>query len=114
MQGLRPFILTLNEGIPHQGKVCKAYDALAFSHLLSVKISGSNLANMEACELHLKIVKNSFTRGFEFEVTGIEKKVLQEFAWVKTPSPVQAAKVKDFKVSLYNEICASTCHPENG
>ena len=111
---MRPFILTLNEGIPHQGKVCKAYDVLAFSHLLSVKISGPNLANMEACELHLEIVKDSFARGFEFEVIGIEKKTRHEFVWVKIPSPVQVVKVKDFKVSLYNEIfCASTCYPEN-
>ena len=80
---------------------------MAFSHLLSLKISGPNLVNMEACELHLEIVKDSFARGFEFQVTGIEKKAPQEFAWIKTPSLVQAAKVKNFKVSLYNEIFVS-------
>ena len=80
MQGVRLFILALNEGIPNQGKVCKAYDALAFSHLFSVKISGHSLANTKACELHLEIVNDSFARGFEFEVTGIEKKTPQEFA----------------------------------
>ena len=66
---------------------------------------------MEACELHLEIVKDSFLEGFEFEVTWIEKKVLQEFAWVKTPSPVQAAKVKDFKVSLYNKTFVPVSEP---
>ena len=107
LQGVRLFILILNEGFPHLEKVCEAYDALAFSHLLLAKISGPNLANIKACELHLEIVRDSFSRGFEFEVTRIEKKVLHEFAWVKTLSPVQAAKVKDFKVSLYNEIFVS-------
>ena len=108
LKGLRSFILILGEGIPHLGKVCKTYDAIAYSHLMNVKISGPNLAKHEWALMHEEIVRESFLRGFEFEITSVEKKPFSGFAFIKTPSPRQALKVKDSKVSLsMKSICQS-------
>lgn len=92
------------EGIPHKGKVYKSYDPLASSNNLSIKVTGPTLANKEWFIMHEEIVKESFARGFNFEITGVEKKAVNEFAWIKTTSPRMAATVKSNKVAFANEI----------
>ena len=47
LQGLRPFILKLDDGKFKKGKICKTYDSLALNNLLSVKISSEGLASKE-------------------------------------------------------------------
>lgn len=54
--------------------------------------------------MHEEIVQDSFKRGYEFEITNVQKNDNAEFAWIKTPSPDQAKKIKTFKISFFNEI----------
>jgi hypothetical protein len=55
-------------------------------------------------QLHEEIVKDSFKRGYEFKITNVQKNDSAEFAWIKTPSPDQAKKIKTYKISFFNEI----------
>ena len=74
LQGLRPFILKLDEDKTKRGKICKTYDSLVLNYLLSVKITSEGLASKEWYEMFEKIVHESFQRGTEYEITNIQKK----------------------------------------
>jgi len=77
---------------------------LQLASLLSVKISGPSLKGKKWFQLHEEVVKDSFERGYEFEVTNVQKNDNVEFAWIKTPSPDQTQKIKIYTISFLNEI----------
>ena len=104
LHGNRSFILKLDDITYCRGKAFKSFDSIAIASLLSVKISSSTLKNRKWFQLHEEIVKDGFKRGYEFEVTNVQKYDSAEFAWIKTPSPDQAKKFKTFKISFFNEI----------
>jgi hypothetical protein len=104
LQGLRPFILKLDEGKNKRGKICKTYDSLALNNLLSVKITSEGLASKEWFEMFEKIVMESFARGTEYEITNIQKKKENLFAWVVASSPEQALRMKENQLTYNNEI----------
>ena len=102
--GIRSFILKLDNISYCRGKVFKSFDSIAIASLLSVKISSPTLKDKKWFQLHEEIVNDSFKRGYEFEVTNVQKNDSAEFAWIKTPSPDQAKKIKTYKISFFNEI----------
>ena len=102
--GTRSFILKLDSIFYYRGKVFKSFDSIAIASLLSVKIFNPTLKGKKWFELHEEIVKDSFKREYEFEITNVQKNEDAEFAWVKTPSPEQTKKIKTFKISFFNEI----------
>jgi len=104
LQGNRSFILELEDMTCCRGKAFKSFDSIAIASLFSVKISGPSLKGKKLFQLHEEIVKNSFKRGYEFEVTNVQKNDDAKFAWTKTPSPEQAKKIKMYKISFLNEI----------
>ena len=104
LYGNRSFILKLDDITYCRGKAFKSFDSIAIASLLSVKISSPTLVGKKWFELHEKIVKDSFKRGYEFEITNVQKNDNAEFAWIKIPSPDQAKKIKNFKVSFSIEI----------
>ena len=102
--GIRSFILKLDNISYCRGKVFKSFDSMAIASLLSVKISSPTLKDKKWFQLHEEIVNDSFKRGYEFKVTNVQKYDNAEFAWIKTPSPDQAKKIKTYKISFFNEI----------
>ena len=104
LYGNRSFILKLDNITYCRGKVFKSFDSIAIASLLSVKISSPTLKGKKWFLLHEEIVKDSFKRGYEFEITNVQKNDEAKFAWIKTPSPEQAKKVKTYKISFFNEI----------
>ena len=64
LQGLRPFILKLDEDKNKRDKICKTYDSLALNNLLSVKITSEGLASKEWFEMFERIVEESFSRAW--------------------------------------------------
>ena len=104
LNGTRSFILKLDSITHCRGKVFKSFDSIAIASLLSVKISSPTLKDKKWFQLHEEIVKDSFKRGYEFEITNVQKNDNAEFAWVKTPSPEQAKRIKTYKISFFNEI----------
>jgi hypothetical protein len=104
LQGLRPFILKLDEGKNKRGKICKTYDSLALNNLLSVKITSEGLASKEWFEMFEKIVEESFARATKYEITNIQKKKENLFAWVVASSLEQAQRMKENQFTYNNKI----------
>jgi hypothetical protein len=59
LNGIRPFILTLDE-VMTVGKICKSFNTIAKNNLLSVKISSPSLANVTGPNLFKEILEESF------------------------------------------------------
>ena len=71
LHGKRSFILKLDDITHCRGKISKSFDSIAIASLLSVKISSPTLQGKKWFELHEEIVKDSFKRGYEFEITSV-------------------------------------------
>ena len=104
LEGNISFILKLDDITYCGGKAFKSFDSIVIASLLSVKISSPILVGKKWFELHDEIVRDSFKRGYEFEIINVQKNDKAEFTWIKTPSPNKAKKVKKFEISLLNEI----------
>ena len=104
LQGLRPFILKLDDDKFKRGKICKTYDSLALNNLLSVKVTSDELEFKEWYELFTNMVEESFKRGLEYEITNIQKKKENKYAWVVASSPEQAQRMKEHQISYNHEI----------
>lgn len=107
LSGNRPFILTLEE-VTTIGKVCKSYNTVAKNNLLSVKISSPSLGNVSGHGLFQEVLEESFKRGQELEITGVQKNLTETWAWLVAPTPAQAEKIVRFKATFRNEIIAPT------
>ena len=104
LQGTKAFIITLSDGKPWKGKICKSYDTLALNNLLSVKITSDTLIGKEWYNILEEIVHEGFDRTYDYEITNVQKKKEMSFAWVVATSPEQAKKINTYKISLDNEI----------
>ena len=60
LQGLRPFIIRLPDNKLHRGKICKSYDTIASSEMLSVKITIDSIKD----ETWYKIFDEVINEGF--------------------------------------------------
>lgn len=107
LNGTRPFILTLDE-VMTVGKVCKSYNTIAKNNLLSVKISSPSLGNVTGHGLYKEVLEESFKRGQELEITGVQKNTIETWAWLVAPTPTQADKIVKFKATFRNEIIPTT------
>ena len=74
LQGLRPFILKLDEGKKKRTKICKTYESLALNNISSVKIISEGFVSKEWFEIFERIVEKNFLSGTEYEITNIQKK----------------------------------------
>jgi len=104
LQGKRSFILEMDEMTYCKEKVFKSFNSIAIASLLSVKINDPSLRGKKWFQLHEEIVKDSFKRGYEFQITNIQKNDNAEFVWIKIPSLDQTKKIKTYKISFLNEI----------
>ena len=107
LNGIRPFILTLDE-VMTVGKICKSFNTIARNNLLSVKISSPSLAHVTGPSLFKEILEESFKRCQELEITGVQKNVTETWAWLVAPTPAQAEKIVKFKAAFRNEIIPTT------
>ena len=80
LQGIKAFILTLDEGEPWRREVCKSYDMLALNNLLSVKISSDTLIGKEWYNIFEEVVNEGLDRKYDYEITNIQKKKEMNFA----------------------------------
>ena len=104
LTGTKAFIITLLDGKPYRGKICKSYDTLALNNLLSVKITSDTLIGKDWFNILEEIVQEGFDRTYDYEITNVQKKIEMGFAWVVATSPEQAKKINIYKISLDNEI----------
>ena len=107
LNGIRPFILTLDE-VMTVGNICKSYNTIARNNLLSVKINNPSLGNVSGHGLFKEVLEESFKRGQELEITGVQKNVTETWAWLVAPTPAQAEKIVKVKATFRNEIIPTT------
>ena len=74
LQGMKAFILILDDGKPWRGKICKSYDVLALNNLLSVKITSDTLIGKEWYNILEEVVKEGFERTYHYEITSAKKR----------------------------------------
>ena len=102
LQGLKPFILKLEDNKLKRGKVCRAYHSLALNNLLSVKIASETLEFKEWHEMYEQIVEEGFKRGVEYEITNIQKTKKTKNLRVGGGLLKQAKRMKEHKLT-YNK-----------
>ena len=100
LSGKRVFSITLDNDALTVAKIAKAYDSLAPSNLLTIKINTDNIRDLEAYQLFKTVVEQSFKRGHEFELAQVQKTVGEAYGWLITASPEQVEKISRHKVSI--------------
>ena len=108
LHGTRPFVIELDGNKLVLAKVAKGYDIIAKSSLASIRIDSDNIKTSEAHHLIKAIVEESFTRGHQFEVTKVTKKMRDDFAWIATTSPEQLRMLEHNKILVYRELLQPT------
>ena len=104
LYGTRPFVLELDDNKPVLAKIAKGYDIITKSSLISIRIDSANIKTNEAHHVLKTIVEESFTRGYQFEITKVTKKMGDDFAWIATTSPEQLRMLEHNKISVYGEL----------
>jgi hypothetical protein len=94
--------------LPHNRQGCKGYDSPALQGELSIKIKSETLANKDVGELLIQIIKDSFRRGHEFEVTQLNKGINEDHAYIVAASPEQKAKIQRYHISIDNGVVIPT------
>ena len=105
--GLQVFALEL-DGCLTIDKAAKIYDSPSLQGELSIKIKGETLVNKEADELLIKIIKDNFKRGHEFEVTQPNKGINNDHAYIVATSPEHKMKIQKYHINIDNKLVIPT------
>ena len=103
LKGLRPFILTIDNG-PTLGKACKCYDSIARNTLLSTKIENPKLHLISAGELQRDVLIESFRRGYDYEIASVQKVKEETWGWLISTTPTQANRIIQYLVPFKHEL----------
>ena len=103
LKGLRPFILVIDQ-INTLGKVCKCYDSIARNTLLSTKIENPKLLSISASELHKDVLVESFRRGYDYEISSVQKVKEETWGWLIATTPTQANRIIQYLVPYKHEL----------
>ena len=114
LQGTRPFIIRLPDNKLHRAKVCKSYDAIASSEMLSIKISSDSIKDETWFNVYDEIVREGFKRGHNFEITHVRKGENLNFAWIAATSPEQTMKIRKHKITFGHECIDVTIGKPTG
>jgi hypothetical protein len=99
------FALTLDDKLT-MAKVAKGYDSPALQEELSIKLKGETLMDKDANTVLIQIVKESFRRGHEFEITQVNKAIGEDHAYIVAASPEQREKIIKLQVTIDKQIIA--------
>ena len=79
-QGLCPFIIRLADNKMHRGKVCKSYDTIASSEMLSIKITSDTIKDKSWYAVYEEIILERFKNGFNYDITHVRKLETHNYA----------------------------------
>ena len=103
LKGTRPFIIRLPDNKLHRGKVCKSYDTIASSDMLSIKITSDSIKDETWFNVYDEVVNEGFKRGFKYEITHVRKGESHNFAWIVATSPEQTLNIRNNKITFGHE-----------
>ena len=87
----------------YRGKVCKSYDTIASSGMLSIKITSDTIKNESRYAVYKEIILEGFKRKFNYEITHIRKIETHNYAWIVATSPEQATNIRKNKITFGHE-----------
>ena len=103
LRGIRPFILNLDDKST-LGKVYKTWDSIARNNLLSCKVDNPLLLNTTSNKLHFEVLAESFRRGYDYEVTSVQKNTGETWAWLIAATPKKAKNMEKYKIPYLHEV----------
>ena len=103
LQGLRPFIIRLSDNKFHRAKICKSYDTIASSEMLSIKVTSDTLKNESWFTVYEEVIMEGFKRKHNFEITHVRKIEDQNYAWIVATSPEQVTNIRRNKITFGHE-----------
>ena len=112
LEGTRIFVLELDEETTI-AKISRGFDWVAAKDVLTLKIASKPLSSLLAYKLFESIIKESFKRNKEFEITQVLKSPKQEHVFVITASPDQCSCILRSAVAVEGEIISPTSTKRN-
>jgi hypothetical protein len=58
----------------HNDKICKSYDTITSSEILSIKITSDSIKNESWFAVSEEVIIKGFKRGLNFEITHVKNK----------------------------------------
>lgn len=87
----------------HKGKICKSYDIIPSSEMLSIKITNDSIKDESWYTVYEKVIIERFKRGFNFKITYVKKIENHNYAWIVATSPEQATNIHKNKITFGHE-----------
>jgi len=103
LQGFRPFIIRFKDNKMHKKKICKSYDMIASSEMLSIKITSNTIKEESWFAVYEEVIFKSFKRGHNFEITHVKKVESENYAWIVATSPEQVTNIRKNKITFSHE-----------
>jgi hypothetical protein len=103
LEGVRIFALELDEETT-VAKISRGFDNIASNDDLALKIASKSLITIPSHTLLEMIVRDSFRRNKEFEITQVLKGANSYHAYIITSSPDQHSKVLRSVVAIEGEL----------
>ena len=107
IEGTRIFLLELDEETT-VAKISRGFDSIAANDDLTLKVSSKAPPTMPTHKLFEHIVRDSFCRNKEYEITQVLKGADQDHAYIVATSPEQRSKMIRFSLAIDGEIIAPT------
>jgi hypothetical protein len=103
LEGTRIFALELDEETTI-AKIARGFDRVAANDELTLKITSKSMSSLPAHKLFESIIRESFKRNKEFEITQVLKNIEQEHVFVIAASPDQRSCILRSAVAVEGEI----------
>jgi hypothetical protein len=82
-----PFIIRISDNKMHKGKICKSYDTIASSEMLSIKITSDNIKDENWFLVYEEVIIEGFKRSHNYEITHVRKIESHNYASIVATSP---------------------------
>ena len=89
-------------------KISRGFDAIAANNELRIKITSKSLTNVSAHNLFEMVIRDSFQRNKEYEITQVLKGIDQDHAFIVAASHDQRSKIQRFSLVVNSELLVPT------
>ena len=107
LTGTRVFVLEIDEETT-VAKISRGFDSIASNDDLTLKIASKSLSTLPSHQVFESIIRDSFNRSKEFEITQVLKGVDQQYAYIIASSPEQRSAILRSAVAVEGELITPT------